>query len=175
MTTEADIGAEEPEEHRRLREWIVAQSETRGNAVISVAGDEHGAGYCFTASAWAMHGVAEAVVVGLPKELAPVLLDAYVDRTAAGERFELGGVYYDFFEGVPVTFERVAARHYPEYFGSAFLVYPQGDFPAVQIVVAEPGGHWPWDRRAPDGFAAWQPVLTESGRPESWVPANPTG
>lgn len=174
MTTEADIGAQEPEEHRRLREWIVAQSEDRGNAVISVAGDEHGSGYCFTASAWAMHGVSEAVVVGLPKELAPVLLDAYVDRAAAGERFELGEVYHDFFKGVPVTFERVAAGHYPEYFGSAFLVYPDGDFPAVQIVVADSGGYWPWDRQAPRGFAAWQPVLTESGRPESWVPRGRT-
>ena len=170
MTTEADVGAQEPEEHRQLREWIVAQSETRGNAVISVAGDEYGAGYCFTVSAWAMHGVPEAVVVGLPEELAPVLLDAYVDRSAAGERFEPGGVYEDFFEGVPVTFEWVATGYYPEYFGSAFLVYPSGDFPALQIIVAAPSGHWPWDNGAPEGFGQWQPVLTDSGRPESWDP-----
>lgn len=169
MTTEAEVQEQEPEQQRRLREWIVEQSETRGNAVISVAGDGQGAGFCFTVSAWAMHGIPEAVVVGLPDEIAPVLLDAYVDRAAAGEKFEFGTVYDDFFDGVPLTFERVAKGYYPEFFGSAFLVYPDGDFPAVQIIVAEPGGHWPWDADAPEGFAAWQPVLTESGKPESWV------
>lgn len=169
MSIEAPIGEAEPDEHRRLREWIVQQSESRGNAVISVAPDEYGAGYCFTVSAWAMHGVPEAVVIGLPEQLAPVLLDAYVDRAAAGESFEPGEVYHDFFDGVPLTFERVATGYYQEYFGSAFLVYPEGNFPAVQIIVAEPGGRWPWDPAAPEGFAAWQPVLTESGRPESWV------
>ena len=55
-------------------------------------------------------------------------------------------------------------------FGSAFLVYPDGEFPALQIVVATPEGKWPWDADAPEGFAEWQPVLTDSGRPETWTP-----
>ncbi|SFQ51772.1 protein of unknown function [Amycolatopsis arida] len=153
-----------------LREWIISQGEQRGNAVITVPPDEHGAGYSFTACAWALHEVPEAVVIGLPEEIAPVLLDAYVDRAAAGERFVFGRLYHDFFEGVPVTFERVAEGHYPEFFGSAFLVYPDGDFPAVQIIVPTPEGLWPWEERAPEGFATWQPVLTVSGAPESWTP-----
>ncbi|WP_216206123.1 DUF4262 domain-containing protein [Amycolatopsis aidingensis] len=157
-------------EEEELREWIVSQGEQRGNAVISVSRDENGAGYAFTACAWALHEVPEAVVVGLPEEIAPVLLDAYVDRAAAGERFEFGKVYDDFFEGVPLTFEQVAKGHYPEFFGSAFLVYPDGDFPAVQIIVPTPEGVWPWEEHAPEGFAAWQPVLTVSGVPESWTP-----
>lgn len=153
-----------------LREWIVGQAEKRGNAVIAVAPDDDGAGYAFTVCAWAMHGVPEAVVVGLPPEMARVLLDAYVDRAAAGERFDFGMLYPDFFDGVSLTFEKVATGHYPEFFGSAFLVYPEGDFPAVQIIVPTPQGHWPWSPDAPDGFAEWQPVLTSSGAPESWVP-----
>lgn len=164
-TTETEL-----DEDQQLREWIVAQAEQRGNAVISVPRDEQGSGYCFTACAWAMHGVPEAVVVGLPPEVAPTLLDAYVDRAAAGERFEFGAVHTDFFEGVPVTFEEVHKGHYLEYFGSAFLVYPEGDFPAVQIIVATPDGDWPWADDAPDGFAEWQPILTYSGDPESWTP-----
>jgi hypothetical protein len=31
-------------------------------------------------------------------------------------------------------------------------------------------GKWPWQADAPPGFGAWQPVLTRSGRPESWTP-----
>ncbi|WP_298180022.1 DUF4262 domain-containing protein [Saccharomonospora sp.] len=155
---------------QQLREWIVAQAEQRGNAVVSVPADEHGAGYAFTVCAWAMHGVPEAVVVGLPAEMAMVLLDAYVDRAATGQRFQYGVCYDDFFDGVPVTFEKVAPGHYPEFFGSAFLVYPEGDFPAVQIIVPTPDGFWPWSAGAPEGFAQWQPVLTVSGVPESWTP-----
>lgn len=157
-------------EEQKLLEWIVAEAERRGNAVISVPADDKGAGYCFTACVWAMHEVPEAVVIGLPEQMAQVLLDAYVDRAATGNPFEPGKVYEDFFEGVPVTVERVHPGHYPEYFGSAFLVYPDGDFPAVQIIVASTGGKWPWDDDAPEGFAEWQPVLTFSGRPESWTP-----
>lgn len=155
---------------QRLREWIVAQAEQRGNAVVTVPSDDHGAGYAFTVCAWAMHEVPEAVVVGLPTELATVLLDAYVDRAATGERFQPGVLYHDFFDGVPVTVEQVAPGHYPEFFGSAFLVYPEGDFPALQLIVPTPEGHWPWQEQAPEGFAQWQPVLTVSGLPESWEP-----
>ncbi|WP_158889789.1 DUF4262 domain-containing protein [Amycolatopsis anabasis] len=157
-------------EDQQLLDWIVEQAEKRGNAVINVSSDANGSGYCFTACAWAQHQVPEAVVIGLPEEVGPVLLDAYVDRAATGQKFEFGKLYEDFFEGVPVTFERVAKGHYPEFFGSAFLVYPDGDFPAVQIIVPTPEGEWPWQEDAPEGFAEWQPILTESGDPESWTP-----
>jgi hypothetical protein len=155
---------------QEIIDWIEAQAKARGNAVITVPSDDNGSGYSFTACAWAVHEVPEAVVVGLPDQMGPVLLDAYVDRAAAGRTFEPGKIYDDFFDGVPVIFEWVAQGHYTEYFGSAFLVYPEGDFPALQIIVATQDGQWPWSEDAPEGFAEWQPVLTESGVPESWVP-----
>ncbi|MDT8912450.1 DUF4262 domain-containing protein [Amycolatopsis sp. PS_44_ISF1] len=170
VTTRAPAPAVPAPEEQRLIEWIETQARERGNAVIAVPDDETGAGYSFTACAWALHGVPEAVVVGLPGDMGPTLLDAYVDRAANGEIFEVGKSYGDFFEGGQVVFERVAKGHYPEYFGSAFLVYPDGDFPALQILVATVDGHFPWQADAPGGFADWQPVLTESGRPESWTP-----
>lgn len=169
VTTETTAEVLAPEDHQLL-EWIVAEAERRGNAVISVPSDDNGSGYCFTACVWALHQVPEAVVVGLPEPMAHVLLDAYVDRAATGGPFEPGRIYHDFFENVPVIFEQVHPGHYPEFFGSAFLVYPDGDFPAVQIIVPTPEGNWPWDPDAPEGFAQWQPVLTDSGRPESWTP-----
>lgn len=155
-------------ELQQLRESLIAEADTRGNAVVSVAPDERGAGFSFTAGAYRKYGIPEAVVIGLPQHLGPVLLDAYVDRAANGERFEPGVLYEDFFEGVPLTFEHVARPHYPTYLGSAFVLYPDGNFPAVQIIVPTPDGHWPWQESAPEGFAQWQPVLTESGVPESW-------
>lgn len=161
-------GLGEPEQ--RLRQWLLDQAEEHGNAVVEVAADEHGAGYVFSVGAWRRFGVPEAVVVGLPDGMGRVLVNAYVRRAAAGERFAVGRVYRDFFETAPVVFERVALGHYPEFLGSALLLYPNAAFPAVQLIVATPDGDWPWQAGAPAGFDQWQPVLTESGVPESWAP-----
>ncbi|HEV8555299.1 MAG TPA: DUF4262 domain-containing protein [Actinophytocola sp.] len=159
-----------PDEHEELRQWLFAQAEEHGNATVEVAGDEFGAGYVFTVGAWRRFGVAEAVAVGLPDGMGRVLVNAYVARARAGERFVLGRTYVDFFQETPVVLERVSRGHYPEFFGSALLLYPSGDFPAVQLIVATPQGAWPWQPDAPAGFAEWQPVLTASGAPESWTP-----
>jgi uncharacterized protein DUF4262 len=159
-----------PEEHQALRRWLLEQAEKHGHATVEVAEDEHGAPYVFSVGAWRRFGVPEAVVIGLPDGMGRMLIEAYVRRARAGERFLPGRMYHDFFEGVPVMVERVARGHYPEFFGSALLLYPNGDFPAVQLIVATTRGAWPWQPDAPAGFAEWQPVLTRSGTPESWTP-----
>jgi uncharacterized protein DUF4262 len=155
---------------QRLRKSLLDQADQFGNAVVQVAGDENSAPHAFTVGAWRRFGVAEAVVVGLPPEMSQVLLSAYVDRAVDGVRFRPGTIYDGFFDGVPVAFETVHKGWYPEYLGSAFLLYARGDFPAVQIIVPTPQGHWPWQQDAPPGFAQWQRILTASGRPESWTP-----
>ncbi len=158
-----------PAEYQKLRNWLLAQAEEHGNAVVQVAQEGEHAPYAFTVGAWRRFGVAEAVVVGMPAEMSEVLLRAYVARAREGVRFRPGTVYDGFFEGVPVAFEQVAKGWYPEFLGSAFLLYAKGDFPAMQIIVPTSEGYWPWDRDAPSGFADWQQILTESGRPESWT------
>ena len=159
-----------PAEYQNLRSWLLEQAEQHGNAVVQVAGDDGGAPYAFTVGAWRRFGIAEAVVVGLPPEMSEVLLRAYVSRAREGVRFRAGTVYDGFFDGVPVAFEQVAKGWYPEFLGSAFLLYAKGDFPALQIIVPTPEGSWPWHADAPGGFARWQQILTESGAPESWTP-----
>lgn len=155
---------------QKLRRWLLQQAEEHGNAVVSVAEDERGAPYSFSVGAWRQAGVAEAVVVGLSAEAGSVLINAYVARARMGERFVPGQLYHDFFEGVPITVERVAKGWYMEFLGSAFLFYPTGDFPAVQLIVPTAAVQWPWSPDAPAGFGKWQTLLTESGRPQSWTP-----
>jgi hypothetical protein len=157
-------------QERELRQWLLDQAEEHGNAIVEVAADEHGAGYVFSVGAWRRFGVPEAVVIGLPDGMGRVLVNGYVQRASAGERFQYGRVYRDFFANSAVVVERVALAHYSEFLGSAALLYPKADFPAVQLIVATPEGEWPWEVTAPVGFAEWQPVLTDSGRPESWTP-----
>lgn len=166
MTVDTTPAVLTPED-AKLQEWLLEQAETRGNAVVGVAAGEGVGNFVFTAGAWRTHQVPEAVVIGLPGPLGSVLLDAYVDRAANGEQFEPGQVYEDFFDGVPVLVQGVAKPFLPQYFGSAFLLYPDGEFPALQLIVPTPDGYWPWNDGAPEGFAQWQPVLTESGLPES--------
>lgn len=155
---------------QKLRQWLLDQAEQHGNAVVAVSGDERGAPYSFSVGAWRRFGVAEAVVVGLLPDMARVLINAYVARARHGERFVPGRLHWNVFDGVPVTIERVAKGWYPEFLGSAFLLYSKGDFPAVQLIVPTKDGAWPWTANAPGGFAEWQQVLTASGRPESWTP-----
>lgn len=157
-------------EDRQLRDHLIAQSNAHGAAVVEVEGDKDGAPYTFTVGAWRRFRVPEAVTVGLPVGAGEQLVKAYVRRASEGEEFPPGHVWDDLLEGVLVTVERVNKGHYFEFFGSAFLVHPDGDFDAVQLITATPDDLWPWEPDAPDGFDLWQPILTESGIPESWTP-----
>lgn len=158
------------EELTALRERLIAESDTNGNAIIEVAGEDGEAPFTFSVGAWRRFGVPEGIAVGLPPGVGRQLVNTYVRRAAGGKKFIPGVRYHDFFDGVPVTFERVAKGHYFPYFGTAFLLHPKGDFPAVQLIVPTTDGIWPWHPRAPEDFARWQRILTVSGRPESWVP-----
>ena len=156
-------------EDQRLRDFFIAQSNAHGKAIVEVAGDEEGAPYTFSVGAWRRFGIPEAVTIGLPVGAGQVLIDAYVRRASEGEEFPPGQVWDDLLEGVLVTVERVHKGHYFEFFGSVFLVHPEGDFDAIQLITATPQDFWPWEADAPEGFQFWQPILTESGYPESWT------
>lgn len=157
-------------EHLALRDQLMAQADRQGAALVQVAADNDGAPYTFTVGAWQRLEVPEAVTIGLPAGADEQLLRNYLHRAAQGEDFRPGQVYDDLLPGVLVTVERVNKGHYYEFFGSAFLVYRTGDFPAVQLITATPDDYWPWEDEAPSGFELWQPVLTDSGVPESWEP-----
>lgn len=154
-----------------LRKWMVNTAEQHGAAVMHVAGDDSGPAYAFSVGAWRRFGKPEVVVIGLPQEVAHSVVNTYVQRVGQGERLQPGQLYEGFLQGCPVTFEKVALQHYPEYLGSAFLVYNGPDFPAVQLIVSSPDdAKFPWQPDAPGGFREYQPVLTDSGLPESWTP-----
>jgi hypothetical protein len=94
----------------------------------------------------------------------------YVRRAGQGEEFPPGSVWDDLLEGVLVTVEKVSKGHYFAYFGSVFLLHPDGDFDAIQLITATNDDAWPWEPEAPEGFGRWQPLLTETHTVESWTP-----
>lgn len=157
-------------EHRQLRDQFIAQSNAHGAAVVDVAGDESGPPYTFTVGAWRRFHVPEAVTIGLPPGAGEILVRNYVRRAGHGERFPVGSVWDDLLEGVLVTVENVSKGHYFTFFGSVFLLHPDGDFDAIQLITATNDDAWPWEPDAPEGFDRWQPILTESHAPEGWTP-----
>lgn len=157
-------------EDEELRRKLLAAAEEHGAAVVHVAEEDGQPPYAFSVGAWRQLGIPEVIVIGLAPQVAQAVVDTYVDRCRAGERFTPGQLYDGFLQECRVTFERVLDRYYPEWFGHAFLVYRAGTFPALQLVVPTPDGAWPWQPDAPPGFDTWQPLLTASGGPESWTP-----
>lgn len=153
-----------------LRAHLLEQAEAHGTAIVEVAGDKDGAPFTFSVGAWRRYGIPEAVTIGLPEGAGRHLIEVYVGRASGGEEFAPGQVWDDLLEGVLVTVEKVNKGHYFEFFGSAFLVYPDGDFDAIQLITATPQDYWPWEPDGPPGFDLWQPILTASGVPESWTP-----
>ncbi|RJQ78162.1 DUF4262 domain-containing protein [Pseudonocardiaceae bacterium YIM PH 21723] len=164
------VRVELTEQDADFREWILRTADEHGAAVINVAADERGPQYSFTVGAWRRFSAPEAVVIGLPTEVAGSVLNSYVRRAAAGERFHPGQLYPGLLDNCSMTVEKVCHDAYPMYFGSAFLLYPQGNFPAIQLIMPIPDGPFPWQPDAPEGFFEFQPLLTDSGYPESWVP-----
>ncbi|MBP2478155.1 hypothetical protein JOF53_007027 [Crossiella equi] len=155
----------------KLRNELMASAEANGAAVVHVPEEDGAANFALSVGAWRRFGAPEVVVIGLPEEVANHAVNMYVQRVGKGERFPLGRVYDDFMPGLRVVFEKVHLGYYPEFLGFVFLFHPQGNFPALQMIVTTPEGHWPWADDAPAGFFEWQPVLTDSGYPESWAVA----
>ncbi|ASO19677.1 hypothetical protein FHR81_000645 [Actinoalloteichus hoggarensis] len=154
------------------RRRLLADAEEHGAAVVHVGGDRNGPPFAFTVGLWRRCGSPEAVAVGMPPKVAHAVLNQFVQRVLGGETFGIGQCYDGFIQDCPITFERVARGYYAEYFGHALLIYRKGDFPAVQLIAASPDGAWPWEPDAPSGLVRWQRILTDSGRPESWIPGD---
>lgn len=128
-------------------------------------------GFSYTVGLWAFRRVPELIVVGAPKRQAADLIDKYIGLAKSGRRLTPGGPYPDFAPGAGMMVELVAREHYPQWFAAAFDFYPTGEFPAYQLLWPDRESTWPWDSKWSQRNIP-QPVLTASGRPESWpVPA----
>ncbi|WP_344883950.1 DUF4262 domain-containing protein [Allokutzneria multivorans] len=125
-------------------------------------------GFVYSVGLWCMHRAPEVLVIA-PRALAAELVQCYAERIIAGETFEPGVGYDGFFDGYPVMFEFVGPRHYPEWLASGFFLYPDGEFPVLQMLWPDEDRVWPWQNGADPRVKARQPVLTDSGVPETWM------
>src|SRR2546430_16299833 len=91
----------EDDEHEQLHDWLLDEIERHGNAVVEVAGDEHGAPYVFSVGAWQRFRVPEAVAIGLPDGMGRGVGKAHVGPGGGGGGVAPGRLYHRLFDGVP--------------------------------------------------------------------------
>ncbi|WP_211829383.1 DUF4262 domain-containing protein [Kistimonas asteriae] len=108
-------------------------------------------------------GKPDIVILGLKNELAHFIVNDYKDRLMAGETFEPGKYYYDFIEGFPVCFVKVAKIHFQEYFGWGLWLHNGNDFEVLQLIWPTTNGVWPWNEKKPEYYSWAQPILNETG------------
>jgi uncharacterized protein DUF4262 len=160
--------------HEQFRRRTLARIAEHDYTMISVAGERRGGGwtpgFTYSIGLWTFRRAPEVVVVGAPYGCASAMIEAYAAQAAAGRLFTAGGRYDYLVGGGPVVLERVSPSHYEKWFARAFHLYPDGRFPALQILWPDTRGMWPWDGGWQLSNVEPQPLLTESGRPESFDP-----
>jgi len=134
-----------------------------GCHVIHVLAEKDLPPFAYSVGIQRSSGQPEVVIIGLRQPLVHSLVNVYNKRIRDGERFVAGQFYSDFIGNFQITFENVHKSHYRDYFGWDRWLYGGDDFAVVQLIYPTTEGIWPWDAAAPDGFRAWQPVLTETG------------
>lgn len=131
-------------------------------------------GFVYSVGLWTFRRAPELIVVGAPVRHAVAAIERYAELTESGRRFAPGGPYPGIVPGAAVMLEVVAPALYRQWLVSAFDFYPDGGFPVLQLIWPDSDGAWPWDRRW-ERHNTPQPILTETGRPESWSPPRPAG
>lgn len=153
--------------YEQVRREMFARIAEHDYTKVSVRGEEEGdvihPGFTYSVGLWAVHSAPELIVVGA-RGHAYEVVDAYARRVISGERFRSGRIYRSFFGGVPALLQEVDRNLYEEWLCSAFQLYPDGDFPVLQLVWPSCYGSWPWE-------PGWdhcepQPVLTATGMPD---------
>ncbi|HET9143301.1 DUF4262 domain-containing protein [Actinophytocola sp.] len=157
----------------QLRRDLLARIAEHDFTMVAVPAEEgHGGGwvapgFVYSVGLWSFHRVPELIVVGAPTRHAVETINRYAAQVKAGKRFRPGGPFRELLPGPGVMLELVTPSLYHEWFARSFEFYPTGDFPAYQALWPDRDGNWPWQQRW-DAHNVPQPVLTESGRPESW-------
>lgn len=127
-------------------------------------------GFAYSVGLWSFRQVPEVIVVGMPLVHAKETIDRYAELAADGKTFRPGEHSEEFVPGFRFVFEQVARCHYQEWFAKAYELYPAGDFPALQLLWPDRRRIYPWQSLFGRVNREPQPLLTSTGRPESFHP-----
>ena len=105
-------------------------------------------------------GAAEVIVVGLDPDTAHAIINNVVAEMRKGKTFADGQEAHGLVKKLPLTFRKVAERHYDNYVGQG-QIYHKSDsnWPLLQIIWPDTQGRFPWQEGFEDRFRAKQPLL----------------
>ena len=116
------------------------------------------AAFSYTVGLWLTHSHPELVLVGRWKQN-HAIVGAAVSAIEDGTRFEVGTVTDQVLEGYDVCFGEVAPARRIELLTYASWANGRRPFEALQLVLPDAAGRWPWD----DGYdSVAQPLLDGS-------------
>lgn len=118
----------------------------------------HGPLFAYSVGLWMTAKAPEVIVTGVPRDDLTSLVRWYAERVLHGETFVEGELYQDFFTTQPAQFRAVRPVKKPE-LGEACRLYHGTQFPAVQLIVPDTAGFWPWQRECAPGLTQAQKLL----------------
>ena len=120
-------------------------------------------GWAHTLGLWERYQHPELLVFGPDLERIGPLANHLGAMVRGGRCFEADTEESGILEGNPLAFRRVAAKWLPVFLGNAAWHYESEEFPVLQAVWPDSGGHFPWQEGADPGWRDDQPRLHETG------------
>jgi hypothetical protein len=133
--------------------------------VFSTADDECEIPFSYSTAGFESYGAPEVIVSGLGADLSKTMINIFMDRWKAGERFVINWPYEDFLDGFPVIFLEASEASKKQNACFADWYYEREDFPLWQLVW--PGakhGLFPWE--VEDQLADVQECFLADGWPK---------
>jgi hypothetical protein len=132
-----------------------------GLHILKVADGNNWAEYAYTVGLFQTYGHPEAIVLGLPGDVAHGVLNCLADVIRSGKQFAPGEQTEDLLEGYPCKFLEIPFEQMFAHFGWAIWYYDDRAFPVWQLVYPDRAGRWPWEPGVSPGFISQQPVLSK--------------
>jgi hypothetical protein len=145
-------------------QWILNQVAGNGWAVPGVPGDTTGFPWGYSIGLWATFGHPDLAAFGRTPGQLGLLLKTLCQRVAAEETISPGDELDD---ACPA---RLAVRAVHDSWRATSLFHVSDEFhgyirpPMLQVVWADPDGHFPWEQR-------FEPLLADS-QPRLWLPVD---
>jgi hypothetical protein len=141
---------------------LIDDVERVGWHLVGVEEDSEGPGFVYSVGMYHTWSQPEIIVFGLSSVAKMIeMINALGDEMRQGAGFDDWHENDHILEGSRCMFRKVERDIYAEYLGHAVWFYAGRDFPALQCVWPDQGGHYPWEPEFAEELTRRQPMLTQ--------------
>jgi hypothetical protein len=144
---------------------VIEDVQEYGWHIVAIEDDDEGPGFAYSIGLYHTLKKPEIVIFGLKTTDMMNIINVVGEEMRKGKEFEDWMEYDQILDGYHCIFRAVDREFYQEYFGYARWFHEGSDFPVLQCVRPDRGGHYPWHSEFPAAHRARQPVLA---RQHSW-------